>query len=365
MTLDISIAEHLRKERTLPVNTPSAGFQPPYPSYSVRFPEKAAGLVMAVIGAQYKSEAQADGSAQQIISRFVASPGSEEKPTWDEWASVTDNKGYYNLSLLVYWSSNESYDSWAEKSGFRQWWASLDPSTEKHGWFLEVFFPTMDRFETLFNTQTTEASAHMKEAWSGEVQQHGYWGSMRDRLPIAQTEEIPGQKATAADFRAPSATAASGRLRIPGRKNLAIIRSGQDWSVTTPEERELYLAEMHPVLIKGMDFLRDQGSDVGCFSCRFMDVLDPTTFEKNRERTFGLAYFDDLASLESWCKEHPTHLAIFGGFMKYAKKLGMNVMLRVYHEVLVLEPEQQLFEYVGCHAGTGMLVTHKEDDVAA
>jgi len=32
------------------------------------------------------------------------------------------------------------------------------------------------------------------------------------------------------------------------------------------------------------------------------------------------------------------------------------VTLRVFHEVMVLRPEQQYFEYVGCHAGTGMLV---------
>ena len=40
-----------------------------------------------------------------------------------------------------------------------------------------------------------------------------------------------------------------------------------------------------------------------------------------------------------------------------AGKLKGNVTLRVFHEVMVLEPEQQMFEYVACHPGTGMLVT--------
>ncbi|TKA67830.1 hypothetical protein B0A55_09196, partial [Friedmanniomyces simplex] len=67
------------------------------------------------------------------------------------------------------------------------------------------------------------------------------------------------------------------------------------------------------------------------------------------DKTFGLAYFDDLSSLEGWSKHHKTHLDIFGGFLKYAGELQGNVSLRLFHEVLVLEPEQQFFEYVGCH----------------
>src|SRR5690606_9247574 len=113
-----------------------------------------------------------------------------------------------------------------------------------------------------------------------------------------------------------------------------------------------YLETMHPVLTRGLDFLRDHGGEVGCLSCRFMDIVDPATAKADgTDRTFGLAYFDDLASLESWCKEHPTHLAIFGGFHQYARKLQNNMTLRVFHEVMVLEPEQQLFEYVACHPG--------------
>ncbi len=47
---------------------------------------------------------------------------------------------------------------------------------------------------------------------------------------------------------------------------------------------------------------------------------------------------------------------IFGGFFPYAKELENNVTLRAFHEVMVLEPDQQYFEYVACHLGTGMLV---------
>ena len=352
--IDSAIPEHLRCTRTRPANTP-AQFEPPYPSYSVRFPERASELVMAVIGAQYKTASDADGAAQSKLSTFLTAPISP--PSFFEWASVTDNKGFYNISTLAYWPSQDAYETWAEQSGFGEWWRELKPEDCRHGWFLEVFFPTMDRLETLFNTSDTpEGCAHMREGMSGAVQEHGYWGSMRDRIPASQTDGLAGSKATADDFHAVDDTIV-GRVRIPGKTNLAVIRSGQDWLDTLPEERKLYLETMHPVLTKGMDFLRDHGDQVGCYSCRFMDVVNSATAKADKDRTFGLAYFDDLASLERWCKEHPTHLAIFGGFHQYARKLENNVTLRVFHEVMVLEPAQQLFEYVACHSGTGMLVT--------
>lgn len=364
--LDNAIPQHLRCQRSKPLKTPSAEFAPAYPSYSVRFPENATDLVMAIIGTQYKSAAEFESrskvdDAPSKITSFLTSDKSP--PSFSEWASVTDNQGFYNLVAFAYWPSKEHHDTWAAGSGFQSWWEDLQPEHFGHGLFLEVFFPSMDRFETIFNTPTPEGSAHMRESFSGEVQQHAYWGSMRDRLPAAQTDDLTGEKTTADDFKTTSASTTNGtqgrRVRVPGKHNLTVIRSGQDWLATTPEERELYLATMHPVLIKGMDFLRDHGEEVGCYSCRFMDIVNPgpstSTPKADQDRTFGLAYFDDLASLESWCKDHPTHLAIFGGFFQYAKKLDNNVTLRVFHEVLVLKPEQQFFEYIGCHPGTGML----------
>ncbi|KAK3356351.1 heme-containing dehydratase protein, partial [Lasiosphaeria hispida] len=217
-------------------------------------------------------------------------------------------------------------------------------SNQRTVWFLEVFFPTTDRLETISNTDNVfEGSAHMRKGMSGAIQEHGY-GSMRDRLPASQTDGLVGTKVTTEDFKACD-TVASGRVSISGKRNLAIIRSGQDWLDTTPKERELYLETMHPpVLTKGMNFLRDYGEEVGCYSCHFMDIVDPVTTKADKDRAFGLAYFDDLSSLERWCKEHPTHLAISGGFYQYARKMQNNVTLRVFHEVMVLEPEQQLFE---------------------
>lgn len=211
-------------------------------------------------------------------------------------------------------------------------------------------------------------------------------GSMRDRMAAAQTDPLIGEKAfpnnnnsssspELADKKQKIIDTRSQRIHIPGRPNLAMIRSGQDWSNTTPHERSLYLDTMHPVLTKGMTFLRDHGSEVGCISNRFMTCTPKnpsssiitsqnntptttttcTTTTTTTDRTFGLAYFDDLTSLEGWSKQHRTHLDIFARFLSYAAELQNQVSLRLFHEVMVLKPEQQFFEYVGCHDGTGML----------
>ncbi|MCR8721986.1 phenylacetaldoxime dehydratase family protein, partial [Pseudomonas syringae] len=143
-------------------------------------------------------------------------------------------------------------------------------------------------------------------------------------------------------------------VRVSGRDNLCLIRSGQDWSSTTGQERDLYLNDIQPVLQNGMTFLRDEGATVGCLNCRFMQALDSETGEPV-EKSFGLAWFDDLANLERWAKTHPTHVAIFGGFTQYVQTLNFQVQLRLYHEIAVIPSDAQYFEYLNCHPGSGLL----------
>jgi hypothetical protein len=192
----------------------------------------------------------------------------------------------------------------------------------------------------------------MQEKISGESLEHAYWGSMRDRLPAGQDDELKGETARVSNSDANSDP--SRRIRVPGKENLCVIRSGQDWPDTLPEERKLYLETMHPLLIEGMNFLRHEGREIGCYAMNLWNVVESKTHEANRERTFGLGYFHDLAALEYWSKIHQTHINIFDGFSMYAKKLNNVLSLRLFHEIYVLEESQQFYEYVGCH-DTGML----------
>ncbi|KAF1956704.1 phenylacetaldoxime dehydratase [Byssothecium circinans] len=358
--LENAIPEHLQKARTCPVRTP-ANYKPPFPSYCARFPTSMDDLVMAIIGAQYAERSTSDGSGISTLKGFMTDAPEAVRPSFWEVASVTDKKGAYNIAILAYWPSTDVQKKWAAESGFQKWWDELDAEQETHGWFQEILSPSMERIETVFsNHSAPEGAANMQEKISGELEEHGYWGSVRDRLAAAQTDKLMGEQwkpAAEAGVRkaeAEKATSAK-RVRVPGKKNLCVIRSGQDWATTLPDERKLYLETMHPVLIEGMNFLRDHGHEIGCYSMNLWDVVDTETLKADQERTFGLGFFDDLASLELWSKSHQTHINIFGGFLKYAKKLNFQLSLKLFHEVLILQEGQQLFEYVNCHEGTSML----------
>lgn len=320
-------------------------------------------LVMAIIGAQYHSKDAFTPASVEKIKSFVTSPSS--KPSSWETTTVTDKRGLYNIAIIAYWPSFSAFEAWKSEPGFYGWWQSSDREHDGHGWFQEVVLPSVDRFETVFSSnEIPEGAANMREKISGEMGEHAYWGSMRDWLAAAQDDRLESEKGTAAHSNGVANGAQVNgsegkRVRMLAKKNLCVIRLGQDWSATLPAERTLYLETMHPVLIKGMTFLRDEGKSIGCYADNFWDVVDPSTYEANLEKTYGLGFFDDLSSLEYWSKSHQTHIDIFGGFLMYAKKLNNVLSLRLFHEIYVLEPDQQLFEYVGCHEEPGMLNAHR------
>jgi hypothetical protein len=352
--LEPAIPEHLATERTLPSNLPP-NYQPPFPAYAARFPKSSKGLVMAVIGLQKKTEVSYSDEDRKKLISFMSQRVGEVTPQHWDLAAVVDKEGYRNIAAIAYWKSVSEHNTWIDKSGFGDFWKDLQPAGGI-GWFMEVFSPSMDRLETVFSDNNVpEGIAHMRESVSGPLQEHVYWGSMRDRLPASQTDALDGDQMSLSE-EDKVLDAESKRIRVAGRNNLAMIRSGQDWSNTNSHERELYLKTIHPVLIKGMEFLTHEGSAVGCFSNRFMEVVNIDGSEPT-DKTFGLGYFNDMASLEGWSKQHKTHLDIFGRFIQYAAELQNNVQLKLFHEVMVLQPEQQFFEYVGCHPGTGMLAS--------
>ena len=176
--------------------------------------------------------------------------------------------------------------------------------------------------------------------------EHAYWGGMRDRIPNAQTSDL-------APSSSPSLMHDGGRVRVKPHDNICLIRSGQDWSDTEAAERKMYLDDVEPVLRAGMDFLRDEGRSIGCFANRYMTALDRGG--RPIEKTYGMSWWNSLASLERWAGSHPTHVRIFGAAMKYLSTLGPTAKLRLYHEVTVARAADQFFEYRGCHRRTGML----------
>jgi aldoxime dehydratase len=340
--MESAIPQHLQTQRTRASRVPSE-YTPPYPSFVARFEPGVKRVVMAYFGLQYQGQppAQASNALEQIAEAF----GNDNGPGhWDR-AIYVDGNGCTNVISIAYWDAPDVFDKWFPTEG-RQWTAGA-PADVSVGYFTEVLRPAVERYETLFSANDRpEGVAVLAGGMSDMVLEHAYWGGARDRIPLSQHDEM-------SPVGAPCVVVDGERLRVQPHENICLIRSGQDWTETDAEERQMYLQDVEPVLRKGMTFLRDDGLEVGCFCNRYMTVIDGDG--EVTDKTFGMSWWKSLAALERWAESHPTHVAIFGAAMKYLSTLGPAAKLKLYHEVTVAAADEQFFEYVNCHDNTGML----------
>jgi aldoxime dehydratase len=340
--MESSIPAHLTVERT---RTKRVGdsYTPPYPSYSVRFAEGVSSLVCAFFGVQSKQPLSSE--AKVTSAGMWELCAQEDGPISREHAVHTDEQGFDNQVIIAYWDDAEAYGRWFKKHRDALIGAGLEPA--EHGRWIEAVTPEASGFETLYSSNTfPEGAARVATGgYSGEIQEHGYWGSMRDRLPIAQTEALE----PAGD---PFVPENSGIVRVEPHDNLAIIRSGQDWSLCEEAERASYFGDVEPQLKAGMDFLTTEGASIGCYANRYMTSSDGNGTVL--EQSFGLSFWHGLEDMERWAESHPTHVAIFMAAMKFLQS-NAGARLRLSHEVAVVSRDQQYYEYNNCHATTGML----------
>jgi len=341
--VESSIAPHLRTERTIPA-TKDETFVPPYPSFSARFPTSVVRVVMAYFGLQHSAEAapavrhRARAELDGLVAELQGSDGAGEV----DRAGYMDEAGYETTLVIAYWTDLAVHDRWRRS---RTAWTDPSRRTAGLGFFTEILTPSVDRFETLFSNDRVEGVAVLADHLSGEVREHGYWGGSRDRVPLAQTDGLESEAAPL--------TVDGSVVGVRPQHNLCLIRSGQDWTDTRGGERAMYLDEVEPALRAGMDFLRDEGSAVGCYANRYAMVLDAAWHPV--DKSFGMSWWHSMAELDAWAESHPTHVAIFRAAMKHLRAMAGTAQLRLYHEVTVAAAHQQEFAYLDCHPSTGML----------
>lgn len=350
--MESAIAPALRCPRTQPRRIDD-DYAPPFLAWTARADPAMGQVVMAYCGVQSRGE-EHRAAALSTLAGITAGFASADGPLHHDLAHGEDAAGYDNWVAIAYWSDPAAFERWRARPEIRDWWADPVRLDGPIGCFREILMPTAPGFETLFSAQDRmEGIGVMMGGRSDEpIQEHGYWGSMRERLPLGQTDALVPSDDVALIAGAPGH---GRRARLRGHRHLAVIRSGQDWTDTSGRERSLYLDDMEPILRVGMDFLRDHGGGIGCYANRYMHAIDASG--ASIEKSFGYSQWRSLAALEAWAESHPTHVAIFGTFMRIVGELRGQLQLRLYHEVSVLQSTQQDYEYVNCHPATGMAIT--------
>lgn len=328
----------------------AAGYAPPSPAWTARWPAGVRQVVMAYLGVQC-ADVSGAAAAFEAASGIAAQLRAAHTPLHHDLLHYIDEAGYTTYLVVAYWNDSAVFETWMQSGPVCEWWASPQRLEGSLGFFREVYRPRIEDFETLSSTLSTrEGVANLSSRFSDEVREHAYWGGARDRLAIAQTNAL----AAAGELHRIDAQPDIGRqIRIAGHANLTLIRSGQNWSGTHGTERDFYLQKLEPVLRRGMEFLRDEGLAEGCYFNRYMRHVDASGTPI--EKSLGLSAWRSLGHLEKWAESHLTHKAIFGSFLHMLDSKDSPPDLRLYHEVSVLQAEEQSFEYLNCHPRTGLV----------
>lgn len=340
--LESAIPEEFQVQRLCPMSM-KKGWKPPYPSFSARFDQSWHDIGVVIFGIQGPNDRPHRTQIHDVGQKLMTETAKSEEVLFRDQAEFMDSANMINRIIVCYFAGNQKSRQIASNLGDN--WLKNSTSQTVLGFYVEHIWPTMDRIETLYSSDHVQGVANLAVRLSGEIREHGYWGSARDRLPAAQIDPLaPGRGLR---------NVRENIVEVRDIHNLCLIRSGQDWSETTGEERFMYEEEVEPVLSAGMDFLTHSGAEAGCISNRYVRVLDEQGHQL--DQSYGMSWWHSMESLDDWARAHPTHKAIFGVAMRYLGEHGGSGHLKLTHEVFVVEKAQGHFRYINCHPGTGVL----------
>ncbi len=349
--LPSAIPAHLRRPRTTPLTCP-ADHVPMRKAWGATLAASVHQVGIAYFGIQYRGPDGLRAALNRMHALRAAWSGEAAGlPDHHDLAQSALPAPCEELVCIAYWRDPARMRRWLASPSFSQWRREVIGHGARLGFYLELLCPRASDVETLFSERRFEGIAAIA---NGEpvygLKEHGYWGSMRDRLPAAQTSALD---ATGAGLAAETTPTPDGQVVVVRpHGQLAVIRSGQDWTDTTGDERAGYLDTIQPALHTAMRSLERAGPAIGCHANRLLQHVDDEG--RRVEKTFGVGHWRSLSCLEQWAAADPEHLKIFGAFIAMARALG-TTRLRLYHEVMVLDVDDQYYEYVNCHPRTGLL----------
>ncbi len=333
-------------ERLAPIRRPE-GFTPAVQRWSFLLPPGCAQFRLAFLAVQAADEAAL--AASDFLAWAGPALSGTHAPSTLDHARYHEPDGRLTHVIAAYWLDEVAYQAW--RAATDPWWEDSARLAGPTGVWREILRIPRERQESIFWRDYPAAMMTAPEVEIFPTPYCGYYGAMRDRIPAAAVDPLDAPEGAALERHEREGRGA--RWRITAPHNLAVIRSANSWGAMDAEQHADYLAKLRGPLERGMDFLRDQPLPSGCASLRMQRKTDLVGHQSPEDHALG--HFLSLRHMERWAEGHSTHAAIFGAAIARYKRYGAQNQLRTWHEVYVLPEGDQLFEYVNCAPGTGLL----------
>src|SRR5882757_6800925 len=176
--------------RTVPLRRPK-GFEPVVQRWSVAVPAKYDAYVVAFFGVQGPDEQAV--AASPFLSWLMQAFARADGPTVHDHARHLDESGQLNHIVAAYWVDPHTYASWLRAPEVAGWWNDPARLAESCGYFREQLSIPHERQETLYWQDYPAGLSRSKEVAIYPTPYCGYYGAMRDRIPLAAVDALaPG-----------------------------------------------------------------------------------------------------------------------------------------------------------------------------
>jgi aldoxime dehydratase len=335
-------------ERVHPIRKPK-DFVPAVQRWSVALPNRCDRYFVSFYGIQGKDETAIYGSDFfRWMREALSQPAA---PIVHDHARFVDQQGLTNHIVALYWIEPADCEAWQRDAVVAGWWNDPARLSEPTGYFRECLTVPLDRQETLYWQDYPAALSKAAEVSIYPTPWCGYYGAMRDRIPLAAVDALETAETSLGDPVTRETNGARWQIHTP--HNLAVIRSAAFWGDCDAEQHEDFMTKLRSPLETGMNYLRENAGPTGCASLRYQQTCD--TSGQTEAESHALGYFLSLSHLENWAEGHPSHHAIFSAAIARYRKYGKANQLRTWHEVYVLPADGQTFEYLNCSPQTGLL----------
>ncbi|GGF59013.1 hypothetical protein GCM10007301_18380 [Azorhizobium oxalatiphilum] len=344
--------------RIAPIRKPD-GFVPAVQRWSFLLPEHESTLRVAFFGAQ---AATAEALAAHPLHDWARAHlvGHPSGPTCVDHARSRLPGGQFEHVVCAYWVDGAAFDTWRNDAAVQGWWDAPERLRGPFGTWREVLTVPRDRQESIYWKDYPAGLMRSPEVSIFPTPYCGYYGAMRDRIPLAATDPLETPLAEPAFH--PERAGFGERWHVRAPANLAVIRSANTWGRMDAEQLADYEVKLRVPLEAGMDFLADNPQPTGCLSMRWQGTVSADGATVPEEH--ALAYFLSLGHMERWAEGHATHAAIFGAAIQRYRHFGARNQLRTWHEVYVLPEGEQTLDYINCAPETGLLRWFEADRIA-